>query len=301
MYERLSKCPLCESENFQNKIICNDYLVSKESFVIVRCDDCRFEFTNPRPKPEQLGNFYQSQSYISHTNKITGLIDLVYKTARFFALKKKLRIINKLSEKGSILDYGCGTGAFLNTCKRGGWQTTGVEPNADARKIAEQTAETSIVKNLETLQDNEGITGFDVITLWHVLEHISDINEVIQQLKNLLNKNGKLIVAVPNHQALDQQIYKEHWAAYDLPRHLYHFGQSTMKAIMKKHKFKLIKTIPMKLDAYYVSLLSEQYLKINGKEKGNKYYNSIVNGYKSNIYAKKNNDNYSSLIYVFKK
>lgn len=298
MYERLSKCPLCEGEGFQNKIICNDYLVSNESFVIVQCENCSFEFTNPRPKPENIGNFYRSESYISHSNKISGFTDIIYKIARYFALKKKLRLINKLSKKGHVLDYGCGTGAFLNTCKKGGWQTTGIEPDAKAQEIARQTTNIPVYSNLDNLDDK---TAFDIITLWHVLEHITDINQVIKQLKQRLTKNGKLIVAVPNNNSYDEQIYKEHWAAYDLPRHLYHFDQKTMKAMMKKHLLKLVKTLPMKLDAYYVSLLSEGHLKKDGKQKANPYLKAIINGYKSNSYAKNNNNNYSSLIYVFQK
>ncbi len=298
MYERISNCPLCGSEHFQNHIICNDFLVSQESFVIVKCDQCSFEFTNPRPKSEVLGDYYQSASYISHSNKITGLTDIVYRTARYFALKKKLRLINKYHTKKSILDYGCGTGAFLNVCKKAGWEVTGVELDSKARSIAEGTTKSKISDALINIESD---TRFEVITLWHVLEHVSDINEIIDQLKQKLAKGGKLIVAVPNKASYDRQLYKEHWAAYDVPRHLYHFDQPTMKQMMKKHQLKLIDTIPMKLDAYYVSLLSEQHLKSDHKNHGNKYYNSIVNGYKSNTYAKNNDNNYSSLIYVFKK
>lgn len=298
MYERLSNCPLCNSETFNNKIICNDFLVSNESFVIVTCDQCSFEFTNPRPRKEYLGDFYQSVDYISHNNKITSLTDILYRIARFFALKKKLRLINKYHTPGHILDYGCGTGSFLQTCLKGGWQTTGIELDPKAREIAQLVTRSNISESLETLDD---ISTFQVITLWHVLEHVSDINTLIEQLKKKLVKDGKLIVAVPNNASYDKELYKEHWAGYDVPRHLYHFDQHTMKALMKKHQLNIIETIPMKLDAYYVSLLSEQHLRSSNKQHGNKYYKSIINGYKSNIYARNNNNNYSSLIYVIQK
>ena len=298
MYETLSKCPLCEEENFQNKIICNDYLVSNKSFVIVHCQNCSFEFTNPRPKKEFIESFYPSKSYISHNKKIANPIDILYKIAQFFTLKKKLKLINKFSEKGHVLDFGCGIGSFLKICKSGGWQTTGVEPNAKARNIAEKIAKSRIMPNVNHLESK---TKFEIITLWHVLEHLTNLNELINEFRQKLTKNGKLIVAVPNHKSYDQIVYKEHWAAYDVPRHLYHFDQFSMKAIMKKHQLKLIKIIPMKLDAYYISLLSEQHLNQSGKKSGNKYYKSIVNGYKSNVYAKNNNNNYSSLTYVFGK
>jgi len=298
MYERLSNCPLCSSEQFQNKVICNDFLVSNESFVIVKCDNCTFEFTNPRPKDEFIGDFYQSDSYISHSNKISSFTDIAYRVARFFALKRKVRLVNSYHSTSRILDYGCGTGAFLAACKKSGWKIAGVELDPKTRDLACNLTDSPIHENLDTIEEKD---NFEIITLWHVLEHVTDINSVISQLRQKLTKTGKLIIAVPNVDSLDNEIYKEHWAAYDVPRHLYHFDQSTMKAMMKKHQFKLIDIKPMKLDAYYVSLLSEQYLQSNNKGSGNKYLKSIINGYKSNSYAKNNNNNYSSLIYVLEK
>jgi len=298
MYEKLAHCPLCESEQFENKIICNDYLVSNESFVIVTCTSCSFEFTNPRPKKEFLGDFYQSESYISHSNKVTSLADVVYRIARFFALRGKLKLIKKYYQKGHVLDYGCGTGAFLRTCKNDGWQITGVELDQKTRVTAQDNLALPIFEGIEHIEKER---SFDIITLWHVLEHVLDINLVIDQLKKRLAKKGKLFVAVPNIASYDPKLYKAQWAAYDLPRHLYHFDQTTIKKMMKKHQLKLVDTIPLHLDAYYVSLLSEQHLISSGVKKGNKYINAIVNGYKSNTYAKKHNNNYSSLIYVFEK
>jgi 2-polyprenyl-3-methyl-5-hydroxy-6-metoxy-1,4-benzoquinol methylase len=213
-------------------------------------------------------------------------------------LKSKLALINKLTPQGRLLDYGCGTGAFINTCKKNGWTVSGVELDDDARNIAQTHTHTTIVPSYEQLDNN---IKFDIISLWHVLEHVSNLNETIVELKHKMVKKGRLIVAVPNHDSLDQQIYKQHWAAYDLPRHLYHFNQKTIKAIMKRHQLKLIETHPMKMDAYYVSLLSEQHLKADHKSKGNMFVNAIINGYKSNTYAKNNQNNYSSLIYVFEK
>jgi len=296
MYERLSHCPICNSEDFENKIICRDYLVSNESFVIVGCRNCSFQFTNPRPKAEELGKFYQSEDYISHSNTIRGVTDLIYKIARYFSLKRKVRLIEKYVKVGSILDYGCGTGAFLKSCKQNHWNVTGVEPQSSARAVAKKSI-ASVEEKIQDLTEK----SFDIITLWHVLEHVSDLNELVIQLKNKLTKSGKLVIAVPNRAAQDQKIYNEYWAAYDVPRHLYHFDQHTIKELMSNHKLKLIDTLPLKLDSYYVSLLSEQHLKKDKKNKGNKYYNAIVNGFKSNTYAKNHHNNYSSLIYVFEK
>jgi 2-polyprenyl-3-methyl-5-hydroxy-6-metoxy-1,4-benzoquinol methylase len=266
--------------------------------VIVKCASCSFEFTNPRPKKETLSKFYQSASYISHSNKITGPTDIIYRIARFFALRGKLKLINKFYQKGHLLDYGCGTGAFLQTCKNDGWEISGIEVDEKTRLNTQASLQVPILENIEQLEKDQ---SFDIITLWHVLEHVLDLNQVITHLKNRLSKKGKLIVAVPNNASYDQQLYQEHWAAYDVPRHLYHFDQKTIKQLMKNHQLKLVQTLPMPLDPYYVSLLSEQHLITAGKNKGNKFLNAIVNGYKSNAYAKKNHNNYSSLIYVFEK
>ena len=299
MYKRLENCPVCNGSEFKNTIICKDYLVSQESFVIVECQKCKFSFTNPRPIESELSRFYNSDEYISHNSSGRNLINSVYKIARHFTLRGKLNLVKKVKNSSSkqILDVGCGTGDFLNLCNRKGWKSYGVEPNDKARTKASIFNKNKVVANISEIDTN----NFDIITLWHVLEHIPDLNKTIDNLKEILSSKGKLIVAVPNNSSWDAEHYKQHWAAYDVPRHLYHFTQQSFSLLMKKHKLKIEAIIPMKLDSYYVSLLSEKYQQQDKISKGNIYINSILNGYKSNSYAKKHANNFSSLIYIIKK
>ncbi|WP_340152882.1 class I SAM-dependent methyltransferase [uncultured Marivirga sp.] len=294
MYEKLDECPVCGASNLRNHKVIKDHSVSKESFNIMICENCNFQFTNPRPSENDIGKYYQSEDYISHSDKANSPINLLYKLARKYALASKRKLINSIAKqkKGRILDYGCGTGYFLETMKANGWKTYGIEPNDIARTIANK--KTAVHNNIQNL--NLKNRKFDVITLWHVLEHIHDINNTIKTLKTILKEKGKIVVAVPNIESYENSVFDEEWAAYDVPRHLYHFSQETMKTLMLKHGLKVKKVYPMKLDAYYISLLSNKY-----KYNKNKFINSIITGYKSNTYATNHNNNFSSLIYVIKK
>ena len=292
--EQLNNCPVCQSQTFEEYLTVQDYTVSQEQFKIVTCKKCGFRFTNPRPEEGAIGEYYQAESYISHTNTSKGLISKIYQEVRKFTLKGKLNLINRLSpNKGKLLDVGCGTGMFLNVARENGWKVNGIEPDAGARKIAEENNQIKI--NDEVLSSFQQET-FDVISLWHVLEHIHQLNETIEWLKDRLSKDGSLIIAVPNHESTDAKVYQEKWAAYDVPRHLYHFSQKSIKHLFAKHGFELKETLPMKFDSFYVSMLSTKYQtgKIN-------YIKAIQDGWESNLNAKKHNQNYSSLIYVFKK
>jgi 2-polyprenyl-3-methyl-5-hydroxy-6-metoxy-1,4-benzoquinol methylase len=293
-YERLDQCPVCAKTEFKNFIVVQDKSVSQESFVIVQCENCTLKFTNPRPDEASIGAYYASEEYISHSNTSKGLMSKAYKLVRTFTVKDKVNLINSFAgKKGTILDYGCGTGHFLAGCKKEGWNIKGFEPNEVANKNASEVTGSFIERTSLTNFEQE---SFDVITLWHVLEHIHSVNETFQQLLKLLKPGGIIITAVPNADSLDAQNYKENWAAYDVPRHLYHFNQATMKRFLKKHKVEFLETKPMKYDAYYVSLLSEKY-----KEGKSNMFVSVMSGYKSNSYAEKNDLDYSSLIYIARK
>ena len=276
-------------------MVVKDNSVSKESFVIVQCENCGFKFTNPRPAEASIGQYYQSEEYISHTNKATSITNQAYKLVRTYTIKQKVDLINRLSAKDTILDYGCGTGNFLAACKKNGWQVQGYEPNNLARSQAEELLQQKLTGESSFL-DQISHESFQVITLWHVLEHVHTLNETFKKLIQLVKPGGKIIIAVPNADSQDAQVYKENWAAYDVPRHLYHFTQATMRRFLKKHKIELVEVIPMKFDAYYVSLLSEKYVSGNTA-----LFKSVLTGFKSNIYASKNANDYSSLIYVGKK
>ncbi|ELR70668.1 SAM-dependent methyltransferase [Fulvivirga imtechensis AK7] len=292
MLEKVDNCPLCNGGHFNDYIVCEDFTVSHEKFTITQCDQCHLLLTNPRPTAETISSYYQSENYISHQNKSTNPINLIYKIARHFTIKSKIRLLKRLTTTGKVLDVGCGTGHFLKACQKEGWQAMGVEPDPTARAIASDKTGIQITNTLFKLE-----TTFDIITLWHVLEHVSDLTSYLTKLYDLLDNNGTIIVAVPNYRSFDAQHYKEYWAGYDVPRHLYHFDQDAMLRLMAKHQLKVREIVPMKLDAYYVSMLSEGYKRPGLK----KYVNSFITGWKSNIYAKKNNKNYSSLIYIITK
>jgi len=293
MIETISECPICKHDGFTNYLQCKDHMLTKEVFTINRCTNCHFLFTNPRPDKHTLPSYYKSSEYISHTDQSTNLISIIYKLVRVFTLKQKFKLLTTLTNGQSILDFGCGTGDLLKECQKHHWDTHGFEPDSEARKIAQKKIDRDIFFELPQL---ERLRNISIVTLWHVLEHISDLNQTIASLKKVLAENGKLLIAVPNSTSYDANQYKEFWAAYDVPRHLYHFTQDSMQKLMQNHELKILNTIPMKLDSFYVSLLSEKY-----KNRSSNYLKSFINGCKSNYYAKKNNNNYSSLIYIVSK
>jgi 2-polyprenyl-3-methyl-5-hydroxy-6-metoxy-1,4-benzoquinol methylase len=211
--------------------------------------------------------------------------------ARIFTLRSKYRLIRSLSKGRNLLDVGCGTGDFLAHCRNKGWAVAGVEPDETARNRAENRHGIRVAGSLGAAVQGE---KFDTVTMWHSLEHVHDLNGTLNRLHGILAKKGVLLIAVPNHISLDARLYGEYWAAWDVPRHLYHFSPDTLRQLLQRHGFKLKKTVPMKLDAYYVSLLSEK-----NKSGRNSFLKSFLNAYKSNSYAKKNRNLYSSLIYIF--
>ncbi len=291
-YERLDNCPVCGESELRNKLVVEDKSVSKESFAIAQCVACSFQFTNPRPGVADIGRYYESEEYVSHNSGAGGVINQAYRVARFFTMRRKVALLNKLApRKGNVLDYGCGTGHFLAAAKSNGWQVTGVEPSA--RASAEAARRVGQPIGNESLGSFEQ-GSFDAITLWHVLEHVHLLNETLRELLALLKPDGVLIIAVPNVESLDAQHYRQDWAAYDVPRHLYHFSPKTMTLLLKKHKLTVREQLPMPLDAYYVSMLSEKHR----AERGGGLITVLKAGYHSNRYAAQHENQYSSLIYV---
>jgi 2-polyprenyl-3-methyl-5-hydroxy-6-metoxy-1,4-benzoquinol methylase len=273
-------------------MVVEDYSVSHESFAIVQCTNCHFLLTNPRPDAQSIGRYYESQDYVSHSDTNQGLINQVYQVARSFTVRQKVALVGKQApRKGRLLDYGCGTGYFLAACQKAGWQVAGLEPNDTARKLAEQNTGQPI--NPGDLSQFE-TASFDAITLWHVLEHVHDLNGTLKQLTRLLKPDGVLVIAVPNAESPDAQYYREQWAAFDVPRHLYHFTAPTITRLLRKHHLQLRQTLPMKLDAFYVSMLSEKYR----AERSGGLLAVLRSGYKSNRQAAQHGGQYSSLIYV---
>lgn len=288
----VAECPVCTSKDFAEHYTCQDTTVSHETFNIKICPNCTLAITSPRPEEKDLGKYYLSTDYISHSGKTSGLIGRAYNVARKFTLNWKYRLVAFHSKKGTLLDYGCGTGEFLNTMQQRGWDVGGLEPSEIARNKAMQLTGKIIAETHEQLP----IKRYNAITLWHVLEHVPDLNLVLQKLKNSLHHNGTIFIAVPNYQSPESLHYKNDWAGYDVPRHLWHFSKKSMELLLDQNNFKLHAVCPMLLDAYYISLLSE-------KNRGNTglrgIVRAIIQGMHSNAAAKKTS-NHSSLIYIAK-
>lgn len=296
--ETLDKCPVCNQSSFSNYLNVEDYTVSHKEFTIQQCNSCYFLFTNPRPSEEHIGAYYESQDYISHHDQAKDLMSKVYTSVRNHTIKQKVELVNSLVQpKGKLLDIGCGTGNFLNAMKLNGWKTFGTEPDGAARDIASNRVGATIFESIDeqTLASGQ----YDVITLWHVLEHVHRLNELVEWLEKHLKPNGRLIIAVPNPQSYDATLYGRFWAAYDVPRHLYHFTRATMKNLLERHRLSIKKVLPMWFDSFYVSMLSTKY-----RSKKVNLLDSVVTGLKSNIKGRSGKDkelNTSSLIYIISK
>ena len=291
----ISACPICAGNNFTDFLTCKDHTTSGESFSLRKCSSCGFTFTDPKPDEQSIGKYYLSDKYISHTGGQKNLLDLAYLYARKIALSDKRAIIERHSSGKTILDFGCGTGEFLKEMKSSGWIITGVEPSLNANEKASQSTGNKIYKSLTEIQES----NFDAITLWHVLEHLHDLNGSLKKFHALLKKSGTIFIAVPNLESYDAQFYNSFWAGYDVPRHLWHFNQESMKRILENIGFKLTEIIPMRMDSYYVSLLSESY-KNPSQLKVFNLVKAFSRGLHSNLKAKKTT-NYSSLIYIAKR
>jgi len=266
-----------------------DYSVSGETFELLYDAEFDMLITHPQPTLEKLPSYYESKDYISHTDGKTSLFEKMYQFVKGIALKNKLKLINSQSEKGRILDIGAGVGDFLSVAKNDGWQTIGIEPSEKAKAIAIKKG-VSFVENVSQLENH----SFDVITMWHVLEHVPDLEHQIAELKRLLKPNGTILIAVPNFNSYDANYYGKFWAAFDVPIHLWHFSKTAIEKLFAKKDFKLIQVLPMKFDSFYVSLLSEKYK--TGKMN---YPKAFFIGWKSNRYGNKNSE-FSSHIYILK-
>lgn len=296
MLERLSKCPLCKSGRFLNFAEITDYAVSEENFIICKCSDCQLVFTNPRPNQADIAPYYNFPEYYSHEDKAKNLTQWIYQKVRAYNISEKVKFIQKFKKKGKLLDYGCGTGEFLVTAKKNGWKVFGVEPTEKARIQANLKLKNKVKSTIEEIKKT---STYDIITLFHVLEHIHDLRKTSKKILNHLNPEGYLIIAIPNYESWDGNKYGKYWAGWDVPRHLYHFNKEAMESFKDEFGLELIDTVPMKFDSFYVSLLSEGYMERNSSLTS-RYWKGLWNGLKSNRSAKSPGQ-YSSNIFVFKK
>ncbi|MFK8036841.1 MAG: class I SAM-dependent methyltransferase [Crocinitomicaceae bacterium] len=286
----LSNCPICNKTKFDKVLSGKDYTVSKDTFTIVSCLSCGFQFTNPIPTIDKIGDYYKAESYISHTSSKKGLINRIYHFVRNYTLKQKVRLVHRLAKGNNVLDIGAGTGHFANALKEAGLNSIGLEPDVDARALAKSSHAIELlpIEELYNLADNSQ----DVVTMWHVLEHVYNLGDDVKQIGKVLKENGTLIVAVPNRLSYDAKKYGEFWAAYDLPIHLYHFTPADIAKLFEREGMMVKQILPMRFDAYYVSMLSEKY-------KGGSMIRAVWTGFLSNFKAKKGS--YSSQIYILQK
>lgn len=291
MNEIIDRCPVCDQEGNSLFLEVRDHFLSGECFKIVSCQGCGFKFVNPRPEKNEIGRYYQSENYISHEERAKSFFSRIYRIARFFSIRSKYKIVKKFVRPGKILDIGCGTGEFLAFCNSRGYDVTGVEPNEKAGLIARQVNQIHITEKLEDLPADSHL--FDCITMWHVLEHVHDLNETLCMAKKKLAPDGIFIIAVPNCDSHDAKTYGKYWAAYDVPRHLYHFNEASLTKLVSNHGFEIRIVIPQRLDAYYVSMLSEKY-----RSGRNNYLRAFLNGARSNFMASKSGRGHSSRIFL---
>ena len=289
-------CPICGSHETLPFLSCEDWLTTKEIFQIQRCNFCGFAFTQDFPAEEEIGKYYDAPEYISHSDTNKGIINTLYHWARRISLNSKSKLINRYSavKKGKLLDVGAGTGYFLNRMKEQKWIVTGIEKSESARQYAKEKFDIDC-QDSEYLYKIPGETK-DVITLWHVLEHLEPLNKVMEHLYKILAEDGLLIIALPNKDSFDAVHYKEYWAAYDVPRHLWHFSPDDFRRLAERHHFDVIETKPMYFDGFYISMLSE-------KNKGS-FLATLVGLMRGGIYFLRtlgNKERSSSLIYILRK
>jgi len=273
-------CPLCQSPAIAKERAVKDHSITKETFDLFRCAACDFLFTQDPPTPETAGRYYKGEEYISHSDSQEGLVNKLYHRAREFMLGQKHRLVSRVSAQKRLLDYGSGTGYFPDFMQRKGYSVRGIEIDAEARAYGNEKFGID-VHAPEALFDLLQPNSFDVITLWHVLEHLYEPKKYLSRFHELLAKDGKLIIAVPNHTSKDARAYASDWAAYDVPRHLWHFSPATMRKMVGQSGFRVVETRHMPLDPFYVSIMSQKYSSggglIGGGLKGlNSFLNSAV-------------------------
>lgn len=294
LHVNYSSCPVCKSDSFQPVITAKDHTVTQETFTIAACNQCGFRFTSDAPTEEVIHKYYKSSAYVSHSDTKKGLVNLLYHAARFFTMMSKEKLVKRASKRqvGMLLDIGSGTGTFLHTMEKAGWSVVGLEPDTEAREIAVKKYNCDIYPSDELFRLPE--STYSVVTMWHVLEHVHQLDEYITQIKAILAPQGKLIVAVPNFTSKDAEIYGAAWASYDVPRHLYHFSPQSMRTLMKRHGLKVVGTKRMWLDSFYIAMLSEKYI-------GGNLVKAVWNGFRSNLNALFHKEQCSSLVYIIEK
>jgi 2-polyprenyl-3-methyl-5-hydroxy-6-metoxy-1,4-benzoquinol methylase len=294
----IKSCPVCGSSDIDKVFDSVDHFSSRELFPVCDCKECGFRFTNHFPSEDEIGKYYDSPGYISHSDSDKGLTNRMYHLFRRLMLRRKVNLVKRHLKKGNanLLDIGCGTGYFLNAAKERGFTVSGIEKDEKAREKA--ITRFGLDVRDETAFFRLERSSYDVVTLWHVLEHLEKLHESFEKMADILSPDGTMVIALPNHQSFDAKWYKEKWAAYDTPRHLWHFTPDTLERLLANHNLSVVKKYRMPLDAFYVALLSEQYL---GSTALIKYLRAFLIGTTGFIRSLINLKQSSSLIYIVKK
>lgn len=289
-------CPLCNGSDIGKRFACKDFFATGEVFDVYECHGCGFVFTQNIPDEKEIGRYYESQSYISHSNTKKGLFNKAYHLVRAIMLQRKVNLMENLTllKNGKILDYGAGTGYFARAMKKRGWDVTAIEKSPKARELSKREFgfEMHAEDYLEKIADKE----FDIVTLWHVMEHIQDLDGFWDELYRIIDDTGIAVIALPNCKSHDAKRYRENWAAYDVPRHLWHFTPMTVMRWGEKHGFILERRITMPFDGFYISMLSERY-------KGSSLagIKGLWTGFMGWLATGTRREASSSIIYVFRK
>lgn len=291
MKEDITICPVCGQNRPGDFLQITDHFLSKETFTVVECSGCRFRWITPRPVATEIGGYYQSEEYISHDSAGGGWLTRLYRLARTVSIRGKYKIVDRWSGGKTLLDIGCGTGEFAAYVATKGYTVRGVEPGEKARQYATGTHGFPVAETLGEVAAER--PRFGCITLWHVLEHLHDLNGSMEMIRSMIDPGGVVVVAVPNCDSWDARHFGTHWAAWDVPRHLYHFNAATLTMLAEKHGFAVKAVMPQKMDAYYVSLLSGKY-----RHGSASYLKAFFLGFWSNLKAGTGDRGHSSLIFL---
>jgi 2-polyprenyl-3-methyl-5-hydroxy-6-metoxy-1,4-benzoquinol methylase len=291
--QKRGNCPVCGNNTFYFAHFCEDFLLSHEKFPVFVCTECYFHFTRDIPSVDEMGRYYRSKDYISHTNAKKGIVDFLYHCVRKCMLRQKARMIERYYSRRTLLDVGCGTGHFASTMQRRGWKVVGVEPSDEVAAFARERFKLQVKSSL---YERSLPANVDVITLWHVLEHLPNLDEAMEQINSLLRCGGLLVVAAPNLLSYDARKYKEYWAAFDVPRHLWHFSPDTFYKLVLSYGFTLLRMRTMPFDAFYISILSER-----NKKSRFPVLRGILTGVRGYLRSLSDKRESSSLIYILRK
>ncbi|HRZ43270.1 MAG TPA: class I SAM-dependent methyltransferase [Bacteroidales bacterium] len=286
-------CPVCADDRISPWMQVCDYFLTGEYFGIMQCDACSHRFTVPQPSPEVIGKYYETSKYLSHTDEGKDFTGRLYRLIRGINLQRKYALVHHFKQGTSILDIGCGTGHLLGFFRKQGWKTTGIEPAAMPRQFARDHLKLDVHDEPELANLPGG--SFSVVSMWHVLEHVPNPSQRLKEVHRLTAPDGIAVIALPNPDAFDACYYGQYWAAWDVPRHLHHFSTRSFNWLATQAGFELIAVKPMKFDAYYVSLLSEQY-----RSAHQRYLRAAWKGLQSNLKARRSG-NFSSLVYILRK